>query len=559
MRISPSILTVAGTAALLGGCAVGPAYVAPQMAAPPAFMGGPAVDANAERAAKVDLVNWWRSFDDPLLASLVERALDQNLDLQQASARVVQARAALRHAKADLLPSGQVSGQASENYQSLETPQGRIASALPGFEREAQSYELNLGASWELDLFGGKDAARDAARADWQASAAGAAAARLTVAAQTADTYVAIRSLQARLEIARRQQEVQQQLVDLVALQFRKGVAAELQLRQAEGALAQVKAAVPELEQNLEIAMNALDVLLGLQPGTIRPELATIEPIPAPPAVSSAGGPAALLRRRPDIIAAERTLAASNARIGVAMAEYYPKFSLGGLLGTATMGVGGLFGGNATQASGFLGLRWRLFDFGRIDAEIAAARGRNAEALAGYRLTVLRASEDVENALSSLVKQQARARMLAEGVSSLTRARTSSLAAYKGGVASLLDVLDADRRLLANRDAEAQSNAAATRAAIASFRALGGGWDAAVAPAQAGRATAAGADGAGTCAGPASERARQSASIVTRTALPGEAARSPFDRAAKESGMGPSHLASMLGDGASGAREGCGA
>jgi NodT family efflux transporter outer membrane factor (OMF) lipoprotein len=463
MQISRLIPIAVSTLALLAGCAVGPAYVEPQMTVPPAFMGGPAVDANAEQAAEVDLVNWWRSFDDPLLTSLVERALAQNLDLQQASARVVQARAALRHANADLVPSGQVSGQASENYQSRETPLGRIASALPGFEREAQSYELNLGASWELDLFGGKDAARDAARADWQASAAGAAAARLAVAAQTADTYVAIRSLQARLDVSRHQQKVQQQLVDLVALQYRKGVAAELQLRQAEGALAQVKAIVPELEQNLESAMNALDVLLGVQPGTTRPDLAVVEPVPAPPAVSSAGGPAALLRRRPDIIAAERTLAASNARIGVAMAEYYPKFTLGGLLGTATMGVGGLFGGD---------------DFGRIDAEIVAARGRNAEALAAYRLTVLRASEDVENAFSSLVKQQARAQILADGVSALARARTSSFAAYKGGVASLLDVLDTDQRLLASRDAEIQSKAAAARAAIVSFRALGGGWDA---------------------------------------------------------------------------------
>jgi outer membrane protein TolC len=191
MRISRPILIAASTAALLGGCSVGPAYVAPQVAAPPAFLGGPAAEAATAQAAKVDLVNWWRSFDDPLLASLVERALAQNLDLQQASARVVQARAALRNANAQLLPAGQVSGQASETYQSLETPQGRIASALPGFERG------------ENDLFGGKDAARDAARADWQASAAAAAAARLAVAAQTADTYVAIRSLQARLDVAR--------------------------------------------------------------------------------------------------------------------------------------------------------------------------------------------------------------------------------------------------------------------------------------------------------------------------------------------------------------------
>ena len=478
MRISHLILITASAAALLQGCAVGPAYVAPQVAAPPAFMGGPAVDAQAEGAAKVDLVNWWRSFNDPLLASLVERALAQNLDLQQAQARVIQTRAALRNANAQLLPVGQVSGQASENYQSLETPQGRIASAMPGFDREAQSYDLGLGASWEIDLFGGKDASRDAARAEWQASAAAATAARLAVAAQTADTYIAIRSLQARLDIARGQQAVQQQLVELVALQYRNGVAAELQLRQAEGALAQVKAAVPELEQNLDIAMNALDVLLGLQPGSTRGELAAAAPIPASPAVSSAGGPAALLRRRPDIIAAERTLAASNARIGVAMAEYYPKFSLSGLLGTATMGVGGLFGGSSAQASGVLGLRWRLFDFGRIDAEIAAARGRNAEALAAYRLTVLRASEDVENAFSTLVKQQARAQILGEGVFSLTRARASSFAAYKGGVSSLLEVLDADRRLLENRDAEIQARAGAARAAVASFRALGGGWDA---------------------------------------------------------------------------------
>lgn len=471
-------LVAASTTALLVGCAVGPSYVAPQTAAPPTFIGGPAVDANAERAAKVDLANWWRSFDDPLLASLVDRALAQNLDLQQARARVVQTRAALRYANADLLPSAQVSGQASENYQSIESPQGRIASALPGFQREAQSYELDLGASWEIDLFGGKDAARDAARADWQASSAAAVAARLAVAAQTADTYIAIRGLQARLGVARDQQKVQQQLVDLISLQYSKGVVAELQLRQAQGALAQVKAAIPELEQNLDSAMNALDVLLGVQPGSTRADLAPTAPIPMPPAVSSAGGPAALLRRRPDIIAAERTLAASNARIGVAMSEYYPKFSLSGLLGTATMGLGGLFGGGSTQASGVLGLRWRLFDFGRIDAEIAAARGRNGEALAAYRLVVLRASEDVENAFSSLVKQQARAHILAEGDTSLSRARGSAFAAYKAGVSSLLDVLDADRHVLETRDAEIQARTAAARAAVASYRALGGGWEA---------------------------------------------------------------------------------
>ncbi|MES1974121.1 MAG: efflux transporter outer membrane subunit [Pseudomonadota bacterium] len=477
MRLSPLIIAAIGTPALLAGCAVGPAYAPPISSLPPTFQGSAAVEARTPATETMDLVSWWRGFNDPLLTSLVERGLAQNLDLQQASARVVQARAALKSANAALLPSGQVSGQAGENYQSLETPIGRIGSAFPQFERSSESYELDVGASWELDLFGGRDAARDAARADWQASAAGAVAARLAVTAQIADTYVAIRMLQARLDVARAQRDTQQRLVDLVALQYGKGVAAELQLRQAEGALAQVRASVPALQNELDKAMNALDVMIGVQPGTTRAELAIAAPIPTPPAISTAGGPAALLRRRPDIIAAERTLAASNARIGVAVAEYYPKFSLSGMLGTATTAAGGLFTGNATQANGIFGLRWRLFDFGRIDAEIKAARGRNAEALAAYRLTVLRASQDVEDAFSTLVQQEARSAALHLGETSLERARGASFAAYKGGVVSLVEVLDADRRLLETRDGAIQARAAAARGAVAAFRALGGGWN----------------------------------------------------------------------------------
>ncbi|WP_340266109.1 efflux transporter outer membrane subunit [Sphingobium mellinum] len=477
MRPKSLILLAASGSLLLAGCAVGPRYVRPETTAPTTFQGAPAVEGRATAAATVDLVNWWRSFNDPLLTSLVERGLAQNLDLQQAAARVMQARAALKGANAALLPSGQVSGQAGEVYQSLETPIGRIGSAFPQFERSTETYDLSLGASWEIDLFGGRDAARDAARADWQASQAGATAARLSVAAQVADTYVAIRMLQARLDVARAQLDTQQKLVDLIGLQYSKGVAAELQLRQAEGALFQVCAAVPALQNELDMAMNALDVMLGLQPGSTRVELAVLAPIPLAPAVSAAGGPAALLRRRPDIIAAERTLAASNARIGVAVSEYYPKISLSGLLGTATTAAGGLFTGNATQANGILGLRWRLFDFGRVDAEIKAAKGRNVEALAAYRLTVLRASQDVEDAFSTLVQQEARSAALAQGETSLTRARNASFAAYKGGYASLIEVLDADRRLFETRDGAIQARAAAARGAIASFRALGGGWN----------------------------------------------------------------------------------
>lgn len=234
---------------------------------------------------------------------------------------------------------------------------------------------------------------------------------------------------------------------------------------------------MPALRDQLDMALTALDVLVGVQPGTMQSDLSAPSPIPAAPGLSTAGGQAALLRRRPDIIAAERAFAASKTRIGAAIAEYYPKFSLSGLLGSATTAAGGLFSGNGTQASGFLGLRWRLFDFGRVDAEIKAARGRNAGALAGYRQTVLRASQDVEDAFSTLVRQEERSAALAKGEVSLARAQQASTAANRGGFVSLVEVLDADRRLLETRDGAIQARAATSGGAVASFRALGGGWN----------------------------------------------------------------------------------
>lgn len=454
---------------------VGPDYVRPDIASRPTYMTAPI--AIAVRPA--DRAHWWEGFGDPLLSRLVNTALEQNLDLAQSLARVVQARAQLGSATAALRPSGQVSGQAASAHQSNETPIGRVASAQPGYDRDSEVYDVNLGGSWELDLFGGLRRQREAARAEYEGAQAGVFAARLTIAAQTADTYVAIRGLQARLGVARSQVETQKRLLDTVQLQYDKGIAAELQVRQAEGALAQVAATVPELSTALDQALNALDVLLGSLPGTHRAELAEAAPIPGPPAIGNTGTPADLLRRRPDIIVAERRLAASNARIGAAIAEYYPKLSLSGLLGFATTTVSGLLTGNALQAQGAVGLRWRLFDFGRIDSEVAAANGANAEALAAYRLSILRATQDVEDALSALANRDRQERILANGELSLAHARDASLAAYKGGIVSLIEVLDADSRLLATRDARIRARAESARAAIFTYRALGGGWNAA--------------------------------------------------------------------------------
>jgi NodT family efflux transporter outer membrane factor (OMF) lipoprotein len=473
LRLAPLLLSVG----LLAGCAVGPDYRQPEIALTADFVGGTRI-ANRQREGSTDLRVWWVAFGDPLLTRYVAAALEQNLDIAQAGARVAQARAALRLSTSALLPSVNGSAQAAKAYQSIETPLGQILNSSPDFDRSGNYYEAGLGASWEIDVFGGLRRGRQAARADYQASAAGAVATRLAVAAQTADVYVTIRGLQARIAIAREQAATRRQLLSIVKLQYEKGVAAELQMRQVEGSLAQVDAQIPVLDTGLDAAMNALDVLLGTQPGTHRAELAPVAAIPMAPDISDAGVPADIIRRRPDLIVAERRLAAANARIGVAISEYYPKFSLAALLGSATaLSSDNLFTSGASQHQSVLGLRWRLFDFGRVEAQIAAARGKTAESLAAYRLAVLEATEEVENSFSALVNREAQVDILIRGESSLSRARDSSLAAYKGGVVSLIEVLDADSNLLQVQDAKAQAQTEAARAAIASFRALGGGWD----------------------------------------------------------------------------------
>jgi outer membrane protein TolC len=222
--------------------------------------------------------------------------------------------------------------------------------------------------------------------------------------------------------------------------------------------------------------LNRLDVLMGVQPGVFAAELSAPGDIPAAPGISAEDKPVDVLRRRPDVIAAERRLAAANARIGQSMAEYYPKISISGLLGFESASPGHLFTAATFQPQAAAGLRWRLFDFGRIDAEVKQARGAEAEDLALYRQTVLHAAEDVENAFTSLSQLEARQDELMREVVALKRARDLSQSAYLRGAIALTDALEADRQMLTAQDELAQTRADAGRAAVQSFRALGGGW-----------------------------------------------------------------------------------
>ncbi|MBC8878331.1 MULTISPECIES: efflux transporter outer membrane subunit [Pseudomonas] len=461
---------------LLSGCAVGPDYQRPDAPLPDRYLTQPRGAANITAHPPVSAA-WWDGFDDPLLSSFVSRALAQNLDLAQARARFAQARAGADAATAALLPSGNIDAQTARAQQSVETPLGQVLNSTPGYDRYGNSYEANLTASWELDVFGGLRRSRQAALAEYQASQAGVAAARLAVAARTADTYITVRGLQARLAIANRQVKTRQDLLEKVQLLYERGLSPEYEARQIEAELLQVQATVPILQTGLDATMNALDVMLGVPPGTHRSSLAETGRIPHAPELTSTGTPADLLRRRPDLIVAERRLAASNARIGVAISEYYPKLSLSALLGSATaVSSGNLFTDGASQSAGILGLRWRLFDFGRVNARVRQAKGQEAEALAAYRQSVLRATEDVENAFSSLTSRETQAAMLGKGETALASARQSSFASYSKGAASLIEVLRADEKMLQVADAKAQAQVESAQAAVAVFKALGGGW-----------------------------------------------------------------------------------
>jgi NodT family efflux transporter outer membrane factor (OMF) lipoprotein len=461
--------------ASLSGCAVGPKYHRPTVDLQ-AFHNAPSIETRAASLPAPPLDQWWTGFHDPELTRIVKRALDENLDLATAMTKVEQARAAAQAAGARRMPSANLNASTTTLYQSTESTTGRLASHLPGYDRQQNYYDLGFTASWETDLFGGLRKGAQAATAEAQAAEASHTGTRITVAAEAADAYMQVRGAQARLIFAKDQIATDSHLVELVQQRRDAGVASDRELAQAQALLSQARATIPLLTVSLEAELNRLDVLMGAQPGTYAAELSSAADIPDVPEISGYGTPTDLLRRRPDIIAAERTVAASNARIGQALAEYYPKLSISGIVGSQALAPAHLFEQQGFQPISVVGLRWRLFDFGAVAAEVKRARGANAEALLQYRSYVLHAAEDVEDAFSLLVQSENRRNEIVREIAELQRVRDLSQESYAAGVIGLTDVLDADRQLLAAKDDLAVARESAARAAVGSYRALGGGW-----------------------------------------------------------------------------------
>ena len=475
-----SLTTTVGLILLLSmflqGCSVGPKYKAPP---PPGAELAPfhnKLEApNSREMSAPSLDEWWNGFKDPMLVTIVQRALNQNLDLAASLERVNQSRAVASGAGARLFPTGELDASATAVHQSLEGNLGKIARNDPAFRRNIHEYTVGPAASWELDVAGGIRHNAAAARDEVQAAEANRIGTRIIVAADAADAYLQVRGYQARIAIAKSQIETDEHLLKLVQNRYEAGAATKREIEQSQALLQQARSTLPPLRLALEKQLNRLDVLMGAQPGTYAHELDSVTPVPSIPSIANQE-PTDVLRRRPDIIAAERRLAASNERIGVALAEYYPKISLAGALGFDSLNSGSLFTSGGFQPAAVAGLRWRLFDFGRVNAEVKQAHGVHAEALVDYRQAVLKAAEDVENAVASLSETEAYSVEVEAEVRSLTRARDLSQDAYRAGSITLTDVLDADRQLLTAQDQLAENRADAARAAVGVFRSFGGGW-----------------------------------------------------------------------------------
>jgi NodT family efflux transporter outer membrane factor (OMF) lipoprotein len=466
-------------ALLLTGCTtVGPNYRQPDVAVPAQY----AEPHEAQGLSDAELASWWRQFGDPQLDSLIARAIALNLDVQSAAARIREARARELVAGARNLPT--LDGQASATRQrisenAIPTPPGAGAPGsggsfgLPG--SEFSTFRVGLDASWEIDLFGGTRRGIEAAgartgaaiwdRRDLQASAA----------AEVAIAYFTLRTVQERMgnaeaDLARLQREEQ-----LRRARFKGGLINGIDVEQQKSEAATAAAELPTLQAQAEAQIHAIGLLTGTTPEALIAELSPAKAIPASPAIPT-GLPSDLLRRRPDIRAAERDIAAATADIGVATADLYPRISLTAAPALVSTALASLLDWGSRSYSIGASLLWPLFDGGKARANIAVADAKQEQELIAYRKTVLVALKDVEDALSRTQADRDRLADLARSHDAATRAEALSRTRFRGGLVTYSDVITNQGKRLSVEKQMIETRGALARDSVALFKALGGGW-----------------------------------------------------------------------------------
>ena len=452
---------------ILTGCAtVGPDYVPPDTPVSATWHTELKGGLSAKETDPQTLAEWWTTLNDPELSRLIDRAALGNLDLKKALARVREARARRGMAKADLFPTLNATGSATWTRSSEDTETGKTS----------KLFTESFDAGWELDIFGGVRRSVEATEADLGASQEDFHDVLVSLLAEVALNYVEARTFQARLAFAEANLEAQGETYQLTLWRYQAGLSDELAVQQARYNLENTRSQIPTLRTGLEEAMNRIAVLLGEQPGKIHGELEKRESIPITPLKVAVGVPADVIRRRPDVRRSERELAAQTARMGVATADLYPKFTLSGSIGLEALSLNNLSSSGSWTLSGGPRITWAIFKAGAIRQNIEVQSALQEQYLTAYEAAVLSALEEVENALVAYAEEQQRRQSLSEATQAAQKAVELAQHKYQTGLTDFSNVLDAQRSLLSFEDQLAQSNGTVTSNLVRLYKALGGGW-----------------------------------------------------------------------------------
>ena len=460
-------IAVIAMVSILGGCAaVGPDYTPPDTRVSKTWNTPMDGGLDATTPNPEVLSQWWKVLDDPVLSELIHQAVAGNLDVKEARARVREARAKRGEASAGLFPTLDATGQITQSKGSDETGAGTTRTL----------YSAGFDAGWEMDIFGGVRRTVEAAEADLKAQNASLRDVLVTLTAETAINYVEMRTYQTRLKVVAANLETQEETCRLTKWRYQAGLSDALAVEQARYNMESTRSQLPSIRSGITASRNRLAVLLGKQPGDLSLNLGTPAPIPVTPLKVAVGIPAECIRRRPDIRQAEQEVAAQTARIGVAEAELYPKFSLLGTIGLEALSIGNFASSQGLTYSIGPSFSWRLFDGGAIRQNINVQTALQDQALARFERTVLEALEEVENALKNYAEEQNRRAALAQAGDAARQAVTLAQNKYEAGMIDFNEVLDAQRSQLSFEDELALSEGQVTSNLITLYKTLGGGW-----------------------------------------------------------------------------------
>lgn len=479
MRTLTLLAVVLIASMFVAGCMVGPNYHSPQTKVSEKWAAENSTETKSvTKADQPPVGQWWTTFNDPTLNALVDRAVQGNLDLQLAQARVREARAQRGVVAADLYPTVGVSG----SYQ-----RSRISKNINGFQSSTGSqsnvnvtgdlYQVGFDASWEIDVFGGIRRNIEAANADINAQIEDRRNTLVTLLAEVARNYTELRGAQQQIEIAEANLKAQEETLDITKIRLDAGLVSDLDVQRAQAQVNTTASEIPTLRTSAQQSIHLLSVLLGQEPDALTAELSNQTPIPQTPPEIPVGLPSDLLRRRPDVRRAERELAAQTARIGVATADLFPKFSLTGFLGLTSSKFTKLGDSNSRSWSILPGVSWPILDFGRIRSNIAVENAREEQAAVFYEQTVLTSLREVADSMIAFSQEQTRHQNLEGAVEANRKAVKLANDLYKQGLTDFLSVLQAQRDLFVSEDALVQSDSQVSSNLVALYKALGGGWE----------------------------------------------------------------------------------